>query len=152
MKYLMFSIVLLGTLNAWAHKPVKVQTQEQAVKKYTDQAVTFQPVSVPEKAKFVQELKQGQAGSTHLVTFTVKADWGPIMGLVALHEGKVAGLEILLFTEHEGNGVTRDVFLNQFKGLSSSNLDTKGVKPLPKEPKTSHALLEAIKFSLKANQ
>ncbi len=152
MKYLIFSIVLLGTLNAWAHKPVKVQTQEQAVKKYTDQAVTFQPMSVPEKAKFVKELKHGQAGSTQLVTFTVKADWGPIMGLIALQEGKVVGLEILLFTEHEGNGVTRDVFLNQFKGLTSSNLDTRGVKPLSKEPKTSRALLEAIKFSLKANR
>ena len=152
MKYLIISIFLLGTLNAWAHKPVKVQTQEQAVQRYTDQAVTFQDMVVPENAKFVKELKHGQIASTHLVTFTVKADWGPIMGLIAVQNGEVLGLEILLFTEHEGNGVTKEVFLKQFKGLTSSNLGTKVIKPLPKEPKTSQALLEAIQFSLKAKQ
>jgi hypothetical protein len=150
MKYLIVSIILFGTVNAWAHKPVKVQTQEQAVQRYTDQAVTFKTVAIPENAKFVKELKHGQAASIHMVTFTVKADWGPIMGLVALREGKVLGLEILLFTEHEGKGVTREVFLNQFKGLSHTNLETKTIKPLPKEPKTSRALLEAVKYSLKA--
>lgn len=152
MKFIFFCIVLLGTPNAWAHKPVKVQTQEQAVKKYTDHPVTFQPMSVPEKAQFVKELKHGQADSTQFMTFTIKADWGPIMGLIALQENKVVGVEILLFTEHEGNGVTRAVFLNQFKGVTLSNLETKGIKSLPKEPKTSQALLEAIKFSLKANR
>ena len=150
MKYLIFSLILLGTISAWAHKPVKVQTQEQAIQRYTQETVAFKTLAVPDDARFVQALNHAKTASLDLVTFTVKADWGPIMGLIALQEGKVLGLEILTFTEHEGNGVTKEVFLNQFKGLSPANLETKTIKPLPKEPKTSHALLEAVKYSLNA--
>lgn len=148
MKYLILCLFLFGTTRALAHKPIKVQTEDQAIQRYTEEAVTFRDMTVPDGVRFVKAMRHGEADSLELVVFTVKADWGPITGLIALQKGEVVGLEILTFTEHEGKGVTKAVFLDQYKGLSLANLETKTIRPLPKEPKTSQALLEAVKLSL----
>ena len=71
--------------------------------------------------------------------------------MVVLKEGTVLGLEILVYTEHIGDGLTRPVFRNQFQNLSKDTIQAATIKPLPKEPKTSLALLEAVTVALKQN-
>lgn len=127
-----------------AHKPVKVQSLQEAVAKYTDARPTFEDWSNYESPKFLKTLSVADEDGLALFKFGVNGDWGPIHGLIAIEDRRVSGLEILVYTEHEGSGVTMAVFLNQFKNLTKENHGSAIIKPLPKEPKTSLALKEVI--------
>lgn len=140
---------------ALSHDGKKVQSLSQAVERLLPADFSSLQGELPWQAveesvfsgvKLLRELRLasvagGEATSTVQVgSFTVQGDWGPIRAVAAARDGKVLGLEIVMFTEHSGDGVTRKVFRRQFQGLELSEVKSASLKPLPGEPKTVEAL------------
>ena len=133
-----FSLIVL------AHKPVKVQSLEDAVAKYAEGEPKFEDWSKFENPKFLKAVSVAALEEVTFFKFEAAGDWGPIHGLIAIEDDRVAGLEILVYTQHAGAGVTQSAFLDQFKALTKANHAAIKIKPLPKEPLTSLALKEAV--------
>lgn len=149
---------LMGSA-AVAHEGVKVQSVEQAVKKLLSQenassdleldwqkvdGTVFSAHPVVKDLEIAHWSSDSSEEAVRLGLFTVQGDWGPIRAVAATRAATLLGVEIVLFTEHEGDGITREVFLKQFRGLELEGLATVELKPLPNEPRAVEALRAGV--------
>jgi hypothetical protein len=144
---------VLGAGAATAHETKKMQMPSEALAKLLPAGTKFDAkafgweevaAGALPKVERLKKLSLGEVeaagGEVHAGFFTVTGDWGPIQAVAALQGGKVLGVEIVTFTEHVGDMITKPAFLKQFQGLPVEGLAAAQLKPLPQEPQAVEAL------------